>query len=103
MAKNVGLGPNWVPATITKVLGQVTYEVKRDNGQVWKRHVELFKKFTKSNCMRDSTEEQELPWVPAAGEIHTQRTFLSQMKLNLVRLYRMSLFQVRTHHRLDMN
>ena len=30
MAKNVGSGPNWVPATITKVLGPVTYEVKRE-------------------------------------------------------------------------
>lgn len=75
MARNVGSGPNWVPATITKVLGSVTYEVKRDNGQVWKQHVEQLKKFVESNRMKDSTEEQELPWVPAAGEsTHPENT-----------------------------
>ncbi|XP_053239979.1 uncharacterized protein K02A2.6-like, partial [Podarcis raffonei] len=39
-AKNFGAGPAWVPATVTRVTGPVSYEVLTDGGQCWRRHCE---------------------------------------------------------------
>ncbi|XP_053238226.1 uncharacterized protein K02A2.6-like, partial [Podarcis raffonei] len=37
-AKNFGAGPAWVPATVTRVTGPMSYEVLTDGGQCWRRH-----------------------------------------------------------------
>ena len=45
MAKSFGSGPDWILATVTKVLGPVTYLVQSDSGKNWKCHIEQLKKF----------------------------------------------------------
>ena len=37
------LGPDWIPGTITEVLGPVTYLVDKDEGHWWKRHGDQIK------------------------------------------------------------
>ena len=66
MAKNMGSGPNWIPATVTEVLGPVTYMVRIESGQVWKRHAEQLKTFVEQaqpQPASESTEGSEFPWV----------------------------------------
>ena len=77
MAKSFGSGPDWIPATVTKVLGPVTYLVQSDSGQNWKRHIEQLKKCAEQVQSESTTtnttgiDENELPWVPSM-EVETQ-------------------------------
>ena len=43
MVRNHHDGPDWMPATIVKVLGPVTYLVETDHCQKWKRHADQIK------------------------------------------------------------
>ncbi|XP_060126817.1 uncharacterized protein K02A2.6-like [Zootoca vivipara] len=43
-AKNFGAGPAWVPATVTKVTGPVSYEVLTEGGQCWRRHCDQLRR-----------------------------------------------------------
>ena len=43
MVRNHREGPDWLPATVTEVLGPVTYLVETDSGQRWKRHADQIK------------------------------------------------------------
>uniref|UniRef100_A0A670JQT7 Gypsy retrotransposon integrase-like protein 1 n=1 Tax=Podarcis muralis TaxID=64176 RepID=A0A670JQT7_PODMU len=43
-AKNFGAGPAWVPATVTRVTGPVSYEVLTDGGQCWRRHCDQIRR-----------------------------------------------------------
>ena len=43
MAKNLRPGPAWVPGTITEQLGPLTFRVRVQNGQMWKRHMDHLK------------------------------------------------------------
>ena len=78
MAKSFGVGPDWIPATVTKVLGPVTYQVQSDNGQSQKRHIEQLKKFTEEVQSESTTatttttsDVSDLPWVPST-EVDTR-------------------------------
>ncbi|XP_060539046.1 uncharacterized protein K02A2.6-like [Pantherophis guttatus] len=39
-AKNLSGNPLWVPATITQVMGPLSYQVQTTDGQHWKRHID---------------------------------------------------------------
>ena len=43
MVKNLRPGPTWIPGTVTKQLGPVTFSITTDDGQVWKRHIDHIK------------------------------------------------------------
>jgi transposase InsO family protein len=43
MVRNHREGPDWLPATVTEVLGPVTYLVETDRGHRWKRHADQIK------------------------------------------------------------
>ena len=43
MVKNLRPGPTWIPGTVTKQLGPVTFFISMDDGQVWKRHIDHVK------------------------------------------------------------
>ena len=43
MVKNLQPGPTWIPGTVTKQLGPVTFSITMDDGQVWKHHIDHIK------------------------------------------------------------
>ena len=43
MVRDFQQGPDWIPGTITEVLGPVTYLVDTDEGHRWKRHGDQIK------------------------------------------------------------
>ena len=43
MVRNYRSGPDWIPGTVTKALGPLTFLVCVENGQVWKRHIDQIK------------------------------------------------------------
>lgn len=59
-AKNFGAGPAWVPATVTRVTGPVSYEVLTDGGQCWRRHCDqIRRRFPGENQEEDRSEESQ--------------------------------------------
>ena len=44
MARNLCLGPKWVPGVIVQSLGPLSYLIKTREGQTWRRHVDYLKK-----------------------------------------------------------
>ena len=56
MAKNLCPGPNWIPAVVEQRLGPLSYLVKTQNGQKWRRHVDHLKEIP-SEQASDSPEE----------------------------------------------
>ena len=46
MAKNLRPGPNWIPAVIEQRLGPLSYLVKTQDDQKWRRHVDRLKVYS---------------------------------------------------------
>ena len=40
MARNWSTGPDWVPGTLVEKLGPLTFMVRTEFGQLWKRHMD---------------------------------------------------------------
>ena len=62
MARNLHLGPNWVPSTVVEVLGPVTFIVETEAGFRWKRHADqlkdcLFQVLALRVCWRKPTNQ----------------------------------------------
>ena len=55
---------NWVPATILKVLGPVSYLVETDDRQIWKHHPDQLKPFEERTLSTESAGETEFPVIP---------------------------------------
>ena len=52
MVHNLWPGPGWVPGVIVEVLGSVTYLVKTNEGQRWKRHTDQTKSWIAPSPVR---------------------------------------------------
>lgn len=52
MAGNWSSGPDWVPGVIVEQLGPLTFQVRTQQSQLWKRHV---------HYLRKSQRNSELP------------------------------------------
>ena len=57
MSRNYRKRPNWIPATVTKVLGPVTYLVCTDDGLTWKRHANQLKEWNAPPCQSPAPTE----------------------------------------------
>ena len=67
-ARNLRSGPDWIPSTIVKVLGPVTYIVETDDGLRWKGHANQLKDRLPSSLTTPSSDpgsaqgaEEEFP------------------------------------------
>ena len=62
LVRNVGSGSLWMPGTIEKVLGPISYLVWVRNNLLWKQHLDHIKMWTESPYIQPSgaqTSEQE--------------------------------------------
>ena len=56
LAKNFH-GSAWIPVTVTKVTGPLSYHVENENGVVWKRHVDHLRRHYA--CSQQQTENDD--------------------------------------------
>ena len=59
MVKNFRPGPNWVPGTITKQDGPVSFTVCVENGQLWKRHIDHIKSLGDREIQHEFTQNED--------------------------------------------
>nr|XP_056718397.1 uncharacterized protein K02A2.6-like [Euleptes europaea] len=71
-ARNYGMGPAWIPATVQDATGPVSYRVATPEGRVLRRHIDqLRRRLADEPDRAAATEAPELPRVPeqaAPGE-----------------------------------
>ncbi len=70
MVRNFRPGPDWIPGTITVVLGPVTYTVNTDDGHQWKRHTDQIKSWIASTAATTEADcvDTEVPSFPEDPE-----------------------------------
>ena len=56
-SRNFRAGPSWVKAVISDLLGPVTYLVRLENGDYWRRHIDHLRVGTEHPPAEDSQEE----------------------------------------------
>ena len=56
-SRNFRAGPSWVKAVISDLLGPVTYLVRLENGNYWRRHIDHLRVGTEHPPAEDSQEE----------------------------------------------
>ena len=64
MVRNLRPGPDWIPGTILRQLGPLSYEVEVEQGLQWKRHVDHLRELAEnSSTFSQSTQlpEKEQP------------------------------------------
>ena len=68
MARNFRPGTKWIPGTITKQKGPLTFIVQLDSGTEWKRHVDHIRKFTPTTTLETDTNNDligvDIPTTP---------------------------------------
>ncbi|XP_032997764.1 uncharacterized protein K02A2.6-like [Lacerta agilis] len=67
--RNYGFGPGWVPGTIERCTGPVSYEVRLEGGLVWKRHLDQIRPRSSPDPVRP--EEPQGSATDAAGDLAT--------------------------------
>ncbi|XP_032997803.1 uncharacterized protein K02A2.6-like [Lacerta agilis] len=67
--RNYGFGPGWVPGTIERCTGPVSYEVRLEGGLVWKRHLDQIRPRSSPDPVRPA--EPQGSATDAAGDLAT--------------------------------
>ena len=60
-ARNYSTGPTWIPGTVTKVNGSVTYHVQLDDGREIRRHADQLRSRVGDSTPEASTGEKVIP------------------------------------------
>ena len=79
MAKNLRPGPAWVPGTITEQLEPLTFHVRVQNGQMWKRHMDHLKASGDPGLSQEQSDleentQSEFTYTPRSETVTEQTT-----------------------------